>query len=110
MKDNYFIRTVRFLFGSLDEYGLEYRLFNAIAFSSFLAGILATIGNLFMDLNPSLYIATSAATIVLFFIYYIARFKKQKRFVFPIFVVVIFFSVFWSITYYFSKCIHHENL
>ncbi len=72
-------RLFTYLLGNSPEFSLNYRISNAILLLSVLFGIQSTIGNIMLDLPVITIIASALAGVVLFFLYYISRFKNKRE-------------------------------
>ncbi len=87
------------LIGKPGNYSLEHRFFIASCIVGSLAGIMATIINLSLQLQPILIIITAGISFVfLYFYFYSLRKKKYKAFIIPyIFISLLTLSYIWFI-------------
>jgi PAS domain S-box-containing protein len=86
-----FEKFVHNVIGNPEEYSLEHRFFNASCFIGAVAALLATIINIWLQLNIVLILTTSLFTIMLFVFLYVSYNRKQyKSLVFTFIIVTLF--------------------
>jgi len=97
-KDNSFFESVvRILIAKPEEFSLEHRFFIAMCFVAGITGILATIINIFIDLQPVMIISTSSLSVIFFAFYFISlKAKIYKPLIIPyIFISLLTLSILW---------------
>ena len=92
-------RFTRALFGKPEEYDLQHRFFNASCLTGSIAGILATLINLFLNINLTLTLSTTVLSLIFLVFYYISlKKKKYKSIILPyIFISLLALTYIWFI-------------
>ena len=96
---SFFESIVRILISKPEEYSLEHRFFIAMCFVAGITGLLGTIINIVLDLQPAIIITTALISGIFFAFYFISlKAKIYKSLVIPyIFISLLALSYLWFI-------------